>query len=86
LTKIIDLGKQYLQGSFIGADGKIPPLRKIDKALARCDPMRDERACGLLQMTVSVPPSILYADCWYRSGTNRMMTEHLGGLLANWSR
>ena len=80
MTKVIDLGEQYLQGSFIGADGKMPPMRKIDTALVRCDPMRDERACGLLQMTVSVPPSILYADYWYRSGTNRTMTEHLGGI------
>ncbi|MBI3839410.1 MAG: class I SAM-dependent methyltransferase [Planctomycetia bacterium] len=82
LTKVIDLGEQYLQGSFIGADGKMPPLRKIDTALVRCDPMRDERACGLLQMTVSVPPAILYTDYWYRSGTNRTMTEHLGGIVS----
>jgi hypothetical protein len=80
LTKVIDLGEQYLQGSFIGADGTMPPLRKIDTALVRCDPMRDERACGLLQTTVSVPPTILYADYWYRSGTNRTMTEHLAGI------
>ncbi len=80
LTKVIDLGPQHLQGSFIGADGKLPPLRKIETALVRCDPLRDERACGLLQMTVSVPPTILYADYWYRSGTNRTMTDHLGGI------
>lgn len=80
LTKVIDLGDQHLQGSFIGPDGKMPPLRKIDTALVRCDPMRDERACGLLQMTVSVPPAILYTDYWYRSGTNRTMTEHLRGI------
>jgi SAM-dependent methyltransferase len=80
LTKVIDLGEQYLQGSFIAPDGKMPPLRKIDTALVRCDPMRDESACGLLQMTVSVPPAILYTDYWYRSGTNRTMTEHLRGI------
>jgi len=80
LTKVIDLGTQYLQGSFVGADGKLPPLRKIDTSLVRCDPTRDEKACGLLQMTVSVPPAILYADYWYRSGTNRTMTDHLHGI------
>ena len=82
LTKVIDLGEQHLQGSFIGPDGKLPPLRKIETALVRCDPMRDERACGLLQTTVSVPPSILYSDYWYRSGTNRTMTEHLRGIVS----
>jgi cyclopropane fatty-acyl-phospholipid synthase-like methyltransferase len=81
LTKVIDLGEQHLQGSFIGPDGKLPPLRKIDTALVRCDPTRDERACGLLQMTVSVPPSILYTNYWYRSGTNRTMTEHLRSIV-----
>ncbi len=80
LTKVIDLGEQYLQGSFIGPDGKVPPMRKIETALVRCDPTRDERACGLLQTTVSVPPSILYTDYWYRSGTNRTMTDHLKGI------
>ena len=80
LTKVIDLGEQYLQGSFVGADGKLPPMRKIDTALVRCDPMRDERACGLLQMTVTVPPAILYTDYWYRSGTNQTMTDHLAGI------
>jgi SAM-dependent methyltransferase len=80
LTKVIDLGEQHLQGSFIGADGKLPPMRKIETALVRCDPMRDERACGLLQMTVSVPPAILYSDYWYRSGTNKTMTDHLAGI------
>lgn len=80
LTKVIDLGEQYLQGSFIGPDGRMPPLRKIDTALVRCDPTRDERACGLLQMSISVPPDILYADYWYRSGTNQTMTDHLRGI------
>jgi hypothetical protein len=39
--------------------------------------MLDEKACGLLQMEHSVPPEILYANYWYRSGTNRTMRDHL---------
>ena len=39
--------------------------------------MRDEQACGLLQMEYSVPPAILYAAYWYRSGTNQTMRSHL---------
>jgi hypothetical protein len=80
LTPVIDLGKQYLQGSFLKPGKEIPPLRKIDCALVRCDPTRDEKACGLLQMVHSVPPEILYSAYWYRSGTNQTMRDHLKGI------
>ena len=59
LSPVIDLGQQHLQGSFYKPGKETPPLRRIDCALVRCDPMRDERACGLLQMVHSVPPEIL---------------------------
>lgn len=82
LTKIIDLGEQYLQGSFVRPDKEMPPLRKIPTTLVRCDPMQDESACGLLQMSHSVPPTILYSAYWYRSGTNQTMRDHLKGIAA----
>jgi hypothetical protein len=56
LTKVIDLGEQYLQGSFVKPGKEMPPMRKIPCVLMRCDPTRDEKACGLLQMEHSVPP------------------------------
>lgn len=77
LTPVIDLGEQYLQGSFIKEGKELPPMRKIACELVRCDPQRDEKACGLLQMRHSVPPEILYAAYWYRSGTNNTMRAHL---------
>ena len=77
LTRVIDLGEQYLQGSFIKPGKQMPPLRKIPTALVRCDPTKDEKACGLLQMPRSVPPEILYSVYWYRSGTNQTMNSHL---------
>ena len=77
LTKVIDLGEQYLQGSFVKPGKEIPPLRKIPCTLVRCDVTKDERACGLLQMAHSVPPEILYSAYWYRSGTNNTMRKHL---------
>jgi hypothetical protein len=77
LTKVIDLGEQYLQGSFVKPGKELPPMRRIPTILLRCDPMRDEKACGLLQMAHSVPPTILYSAYWYRSGTNRTMRDHL---------
>ncbi len=81
LTTVIDLGEQYLQGSFYKPDKEIPPLRKIPCVLVRCDPARDENACGLLQMKHTVPAEILYSAYWYRSGTNRTMRDHLQGIV-----
>lgn len=77
LTKVIDLGEQYLQGSFVKPGKELPPKRKIPMVLLRCDPTKDENACGLLQMQHSVPPEILYSSYWYRSGTNNTMRSHL---------
>jgi len=80
LTKVIDIGEQHLQGSFIKPGKEIPPLRKISTELVRCNPMEDENACGLLQTVRSVPPEILYSAYWYRSGTNQTMRDHLKGI------
>lgn len=77
LKKVIDLGPQYLQGSFVKAGKEMPSERKIDCTLVRCNPEVDENACGLLQMEHSVPSEILYAAYWYRSGTNNTMRSHL---------
>jgi len=80
LTKVIDLGEQYLQGSFVKPGKVHPPLRRIPTVLVRCNPMLDEKACGLLQMEFTVPPEVLYSSYWYRSGTNNTMREHLKGI------
>src|SRR6185503_9718808 len=77
LTPVIDLGEQYLQGSFYKEGKEIPPMRKIPCTLLRCNPMKDEHVCGLLQMEHTVPPAILYSAYWYRSGTNNTMRNHL---------
>ncbi|OIO36556.1 MAG: methyltransferase [Candidatus Omnitrophica bacterium CG1_02_46_14] len=77
LTKVIDLGEQHLQGSFVKPNEQKPAVRKIPLSLARCNPTLDEKACGLLQMMHTVPPEILYSRYWYRSGTNQTMREHL---------
>ena len=80
LTPVIDLGEQYLQGSFVKPGKELPPMRKIPCEIVRCNPTIDETACGLLQMKHSVPPAILYAAYWYRSGTNETMRFHLQGI------
>ncbi len=77
LTPVISLGPQFLQGSFVKPGKEEPSHRKINCSLVRCNPQVDENACGLLQMEHSVPPEILYAAYWYRSGTNATMRNHL---------
>jgi len=81
LTPVINLGEQYLQGSFVKPGKEMPPIRKISTSVVRCDPMRDEKACGLLQMEYTVPPEVLYSAYWYRSGTNNTMRCHLQGIV-----
>jgi 2-polyprenyl-3-methyl-5-hydroxy-6-metoxy-1,4-benzoquinol methylase len=81
LTSVISLGDQYLQGSFVKPGKEMPPTRKIPTSLVRCDPMRDEKACGLLQMEYTIPPEVLYSAYWYRSGTNNTMRHHLQGIV-----
>lgn len=81
LTPVISLGEQHLQGSFVKAGKELPPSRRISTSLVRCDPSRDERACGLLQMEYTIPPEVLYSAYWYRSGTNNTMRNHLKGIV-----
>jgi 2-polyprenyl-3-methyl-5-hydroxy-6-metoxy-1,4-benzoquinol methylase len=81
LTPVINLGEQHLQGSFVKPGKEMPPTRKISTSLVRCDPMRDQKACGLLQMEYTIPPEVLYSAYWYRSGTNNTMRRHLQGIV-----
>jgi hypothetical protein len=80
LKRVISLGEQHLQGSFISPNRPDPAHRRIPLELTRCNPVEDENACGLLQTSVSVPPVILYSSYWYRSGTNQTMRTHLAGI------
>lgn len=81
LKPVIDLGAQYLQGSFTKPGVLPPPLRKLPTELMRCDVTLNENGCGLLQMRHSFPPEILYANYWYRSATNQTMRDHLGDIV-----
>jgi SAM-dependent methyltransferase len=77
LQPVIDLGEQYLQGSFIKPGRDDPSTRKLPTLLVRCDVSKNENACGLLQMAHTFPSEILYANYWYRSGVNETMRNHL---------
>ena len=80
LEEVFDIGDQYLQGSFEIAGSAEPSKEKIPMQLLRCDPGRQDGACGLLQLRHSVPPEVLYANYWYTSGTTQTMTRHLAGI------
>ena len=80
LTKVIDLGEQYLQGSFIKPGKDEPPKIRFPTSLVFCNPALNENSCGLLQMEYTVLPEILYKNYWYRSGINKTMREHLKGI------
>jgi SAM-dependent methyltransferase len=80
LTPVVSLGEQYIGGAFAKPDCTPPVQRRIPLDLVRCDPARDQDACGLVQMRHSVPPKVLYASYWYRSGVNQTMRDHLAGI------
>ncbi len=80
LHHVINLGEQYLQGSFVKPGCQNPPTRKLPTELVRCDLDGYENACGLLQLANTFPQEILYANYWYRSGTNQTMRDHLRGI------
>lgn len=81
LVPVIDLGEQFLQGSFVKSGQPMPPRRKLPTQLIRCDVTQSDSACGLLQMAHTYPPEVLYANYWYRSGINDTMRRHLGGIV-----
>ena len=80
LTPVVSLGDQFLSGAFAKPEGAPPVQRRVPLDLVRCDPALEERACGLVQMRHSVPPNVLYASYWYRSGVNQTMRDNLAGI------
>src|SRR4051812_27109174 len=83
LRSAIDLGEQYLQGSFVKPGQIIPSQRKLPTLLVRCDVSKNENACGLLQMAHTFPSEILYEHYWYRSGINETMRNHLREIVSS---
>ncbi len=83
LKKILSLGYQNLQGYFkdknkINEDKFMK--QKFLTELVKCDTQKNKKACGLLQLSVSVPSDILYKKYFYRSGINSTMKNHLKNL------
>ena len=80
LETIINLGYQYLQGYFKKKnrqDKKKFIEKKYLTELVRCNPQKDKKACGLVQLSISIPSNVLYKKYFYRSGINSTMRDHL---------
>ena len=71
LKNIIDLKKQYIQGSFIKKNNPKPYLKKIPLSVMLCE------NCTLAQLSHTVNKEILYKNYWYESGINLTMQNHL---------
>ena len=71
LKNIVDLNKQYIQGSFIKKNNPKPYLKKIPLLLVLC------QNCSLVQLSHTVSKEILYKNYWYMSGINSTMKNHL---------
>jgi len=71
LKNIIDLKKQYIQGSFIKKNNPKPYLKKIPLSVMLCE------NCTLAQLSHTVNKEILYKNYWYESSINLTMQNHL---------
>lgn len=81
LTKVLSLGYQYLQGYFL--DNKFKNKKnnfykkKFLTELIFCNIKKNINGCGLLQLSITLPPKLLYSKYFYKSGVNKTMTKHL---------
>ena len=78
---VINLGYQYLQGQFShkGINNKGLQKKFLTK-LVRCDQKVNKNACGLVQLSITVPKNYLYRNYFYRSSINQTMKTHLKNL------
>lgn len=80
LLKIIDLGDQYIQGSFLKKNSPKPFGKKIPLRLVLCN------KCTLVQLQHTTNKNILYKNYWYESGINSTMKTHLKDLVKDISK
>lgn len=87
LTPVIDLGEQTLASVFVGEHNKdMLPARRVPLELVRCDPAKDEKACGLIQLRHTFPQNLIYDDYWYLSGINETMRRALAEIVQTATR
>jgi hypothetical protein len=72
LNTLLDLGVQHLGGQFPGSNDPDPPAFPL--VLVRCS------ECGLVQLSETVPPELMFRTYGYRSGITKTMRDHLGAV------
>ena len=73
LSEVFNLGNQYIATHFIKDGEELPTTQKFPLSLEECvDP-----CCGLVQLSHTVHPDLLFRKYWYRSGTNQSMVKAL---------
>jgi len=79
LTTVINLGDQYIATHFVA--GNVPDFLdfRYPLELVRCTGPKN---CGLVQLSHSLNPSVLYFDYGYRSGINQSMRDNLADITA----
>ncbi|WP_085066155.1 class I SAM-dependent methyltransferase [Catenuloplanes japonicus] len=77
LRTVLDLGPQYLQGSFVKPGFPAPPGERFPLDLTRCT----DASCGLVQLRHTLPGDLLYDTYWYRSRINDTMRTHLARIV-----
>ena len=79
LVTAIDLGDQYVATQFVTETVPDWCTVRYPLRLVRC---ASPDGCGLVQLSHTLEPSLLYADYGYRSGINATMPAHLAGIVA----
>lgn len=78
LTTVLSLGHQYLATSFVKTNEGNPLAKlKVPLTLVLCDPAKNPKACGLVQLRETVDRDVMYREYFYRSHTNPMMRDAL---------
>ena len=70
LENVLDLGSQPLANSFIAPGAIDKPESRYPLELARCT------ACGHVQLSVTVPPEVMFRNYLYVSGTSDTIPAH----------
>ena len=78
LSTVIDLGDQHVATQFVTETVPDWCTTRYPLRLVRCDA---PEGCGLVQLSHTLEPSLLYADYGYRSGINQTMPANLAEIV-----